>query len=40
VVVIEDFFIDGLCLPPDLVLVDILRKFQEQLHQQMSNAII
>jgi hypothetical protein len=40
VVVFDDFFIAGLCMPPHPVLVDILRKFRVQLHQLMLNAII
>jgi hypothetical protein len=40
VVVFEDFFIAGLRMPPHLVLVDILHKFQVQLHQLTWNAIV
>jgi hypothetical protein len=38
--VFEDFFTVGLHMPPHPVLVDILHKFQVQLHQLMPNAII
>jgi hypothetical protein len=40
VVVFEDFFTDGLRMPLHPVLLDILHKFQVQLHQLMPNAII
>jgi hypothetical protein len=40
VVVFKDFFVAGLRIPPHLVLLDILHKFQVQLHQLMSNDII
>jgi hypothetical protein len=40
VVVFEDFFTFGLHIPPHPVLVDILHKFQVQLHQQSLNAIV
>jgi hypothetical protein len=40
VVVFEDFFTDGLRMPPHPVLLDILHKFQEQLYQLTPNAII
>jgi hypothetical protein len=39
VVVYEDFFVAGLRMPPHPALVDILLKFQAQLHQLMPNAI-
>jgi hypothetical protein len=39
-VVFEDFFVAGLCIPLHLILLDILLKFQVQLHQLMPNAII
>jgi hypothetical protein len=39
VVVFEDFFVAGLCMPPRYVLADILLKFQAQLHQLTPNAI-
>jgi hypothetical protein len=38
--VFKDYFIAGLRIPPHPVLLDILRKFQLQLHQLMLNAII
>jgi hypothetical protein len=40
VVVFEDFFTAGLCIPPHPILLDILHKFQVQLHQLMPNTII
>jgi tRNA A37 threonylcarbamoyladenosine synthetase subunit TsaC/SUA5/YrdC len=39
-VVFEDFFPAGLRMPPHPVLLDILHKFQVQLHQLTSNAVI
>jgi hypothetical protein len=39
-VIFEDFFAAGFRIPPHPVLLDILRKFQVQLHQPTSNAII
>jgi hypothetical protein len=39
VVVYEDFFVAGLCMPPHPALADILLKFQAQLHQLTPNAI-
>jgi hypothetical protein len=39
-VVFEDFFAAGLRMPPHPVLLDILHKFQVQLHQLTPNAII
>jgi hypothetical protein len=40
VVVFKDFFTVGLRIPPHTVLLDILCKFQVQLHQLMLNAIV
>jgi hypothetical protein len=40
VVVFKDFFTAGLRIPPHTVLVDILHKFEVQLHQLTLNAII
>jgi hypothetical protein len=40
VVVFEEFFTAGLRMPPHPVLVDILLKFQVQIHQLTPNAII
>jgi hypothetical protein len=39
-IVFEDFFIAGLCIPLHPILLDILRKFQVQLHQLTPNAIV
>jgi hypothetical protein len=39
-VVLEEFFIAGLRMPPHPVLADILLKFQVQIHQFTRNAII
>jgi hypothetical protein len=39
VVIFEDFFVAGLRMPPHSVLVNILLKFQVQLHQLTPNAI-
>jgi hypothetical protein len=39
-IVFEDFFTARLCMPPHPVLVDILHKFQVQLHQLTPNAIV
>jgi hypothetical protein len=39
VIMYEDFFVAGLRMPPHPTLVDILLKFQAQLHQLMPNAI-
>jgi hypothetical protein len=38
-IVYEEFFVAGLRMPPHPALVDILLKFQAQLHQLMSSAI-
>jgi hypothetical protein len=38
-VVFEDFFIAGLRIPPHPVLLDILWKYQVQMHQLTPNAI-
>jgi hypothetical protein len=40
VVVFEDFFAAGLRIPPHPILLDILHKFQVQLHQLTPNNII
>jgi hypothetical protein len=40
VVVFEDLFTAVLHMPPHPVLMDILQKFQVQLHQLMPNAIV
>jgi hypothetical protein len=40
VVAFKDFFVAGLRIPSHLILLDIMCKFQVQLHQLMSNAII
>jgi hypothetical protein len=39
-VIFEEFFTAGLRMPPHPVLSDILLKFQVQLHQLTSNAIV
>jgi hypothetical protein len=39
VVVYDDFFVTGLCMPPHPALADILLHFQVQLHQLLPNAI-
>jgi hypothetical protein len=39
-VVFEDFFTTSLHIPLHLILLDILRKFQVQLHQLTPNAIV
>jgi hypothetical protein len=39
-VVFEDLFTAVLHMPPHPVLMDILQKFQVQLHQLMPNAIV
>jgi hypothetical protein len=39
-VVFEDFFAAGLRIPPHPMLLDILHKFQVQLHQLTPNAIV
>jgi hypothetical protein len=39
-IVYEDFFVAGLRMPPHPALVDILLKFQVQLHQLMPNVIV
>jgi hypothetical protein len=39
VIVYEDFFVAGLCLPPHPALGDILLSFQVQLHQLSPNAM-
>jgi hypothetical protein len=39
-VAFEDFFAAGLCIHPHPILLDILHKFQVQLHQLMPNAIV
>jgi hypothetical protein len=38
--VFEDFFTTGLCIPPHMILLDILHKFLVQLHQLTLNAIV
>jgi hypothetical protein len=40
VVVFKDFFVSGLRIPPHPILLDILHKFQVQLHQLMPDAIV
>jgi hypothetical protein len=40
VIIFEDFFTAGLCMPPHPVLGDILHKFRVQLHHLMPNAVI
>jgi hypothetical protein len=40
VIIFEDFFTAGICMPPHPVLVDILHKFCMQLHHLMPNAFI
>jgi hypothetical protein len=40
VVVFKDFFAAGLRIPPHPILLDILHKFQVQLHQLTPNAIV
>jgi hypothetical protein len=39
-VMFEDFFVAGIRIAPHLVLLDILHKFQVQLHQLTPNAIV
>jgi hypothetical protein len=39
-IVFKDFFVACLRIPPRPVLLDIMRKFQVQLHQLMPNAIV
>jgi hypothetical protein len=39
-IIFEDFFVAGFCMPLHSALVDILLRFQAQLHQLTPNAIV